>query len=88
MVLNSKKCHFICIGRDGETETFTFKDVYCKNSKEKVILGIAVDNKLNFDSHIRKLYKTSGQKLHVLSRISTFLNKDQKLVIFNAMIKS
>ena len=39
MVLNSKKCHFMCIGRDVENETFTFKDVCYKNSKEEVIWG-------------------------------------------------
>ena len=32
--------------------------------------------------------KKSGQKLNALSRIITFLNKDQKSIIFNAMIKS
>ena len=88
MVLNSKKCHFMCIGKDGENETFTFKDVCYKSSKEEVILGITIDNKLSFDSHIRKMCKTSGQKLNALSRITTFLNRDQKSIIFNAMIKS
>ena len=39
MVLNSKKCYFVCTGRDKENETFTFKDVCYKNSKEEVILG-------------------------------------------------
>ena len=45
MVLNFKKCHFKCIGRDGEIETFTFIDVCYKNSKEELILGITIDNK-------------------------------------------
>ena len=88
MVLNSKKCHFMCIGKDGENETFTFKDVCYKSSKEEVILVITIDNKLSFDSHIRKMCKKSDQKLNALSRITTFLNKDQKSIIFNAMIKS
>ena len=39
MVLNSKKCHFMCIGKDEKNETFTFKDVSYKSSKEVVILG-------------------------------------------------
>ena len=39
MVLNSKKCHFVCIGRDAENETFTCKYICSKNSKEEVILG-------------------------------------------------
>ena len=85
MVLNSKKCHFMCISKDGENETFTFKDVCYKSSKDEVILGITIDNKLSFDSHIRKMCKKSGQKLNALSRITTFLNKDQKSIIFNAM---
>ena len=88
MVLNSKKCHFMCIGKDGENEIFTFKDGCYKSSKEEAILGITTDNKLNFDSHIKKDVKKSGQKLNALSRITTFLNKDQKSIIFNAMIKS
>ena len=62
MVLNSKKCHFMCIGRGRENETFTFKNVCYKNSKEELILGIIIDNKLNFNSHIRKMCKKSGQK--------------------------
>ena len=78
MVLNSKKCHFMCIGKDGENETFTLKDVCYKNSKEEVILRITIDNKLNFESHIRKMCKKSCQKLNALSRITTFLNKDKK----------
>ena len=57
MVLNLKKCHFICIGRDVENETFTFKDVCNKNTKEEVILGTTINNKLNFDIHIKNICK-------------------------------
>ena len=67
----------MCIDKEGENEAFTFEDVCYKNSKEEVILRITIDNKLNFDSHIRKMCKNSGQKLNALSRISLFLNKDQ-----------
>ena len=66
------------IGRGGKNDIFTFKDVCYKNSKEKFILEITIDKKLNFDSHIRKMCKKSGQKLIGLSKVSTFLNKDKK----------
>ena len=33
MVLNCKKCHFMCNARGWKNETFTFKDVCYKNSK-------------------------------------------------------
>ena len=52
MVLNPKKCHFMCTGRDVENEAFTYK-----NSKDEVILGITIDNKLNFGSHTRNMCK-------------------------------
>ena len=58
----------MCIDREGENETFSFKDV---------CLGITIDNNCNFDSHI-KMCKKSGEKLNELSRISALLNKDKK----------
>ena len=79
---------FYVYWRRWENETFSFKGVCYKNSKEEAILGITIDNKLNIDSHIGKMSKTSAQKLNALSRISTFLNKDKKSIILNAMIKS
>ena len=69
MVLNSKKYHFICIGKTGKT--FTFKDVCYEISKEEAMLGINIDNKLFFDSHVKKC-KKSGQKLNALLKISSF----------------
>ena len=57
----------MCIDRDGKNVTFTFKDISYKNSKEEVILGILFMT-LNFDNHIRKMCKTSGQKLNALSQ--------------------
>ena len=78
----------MCIVRDIENETFTFKDACYKNNTEEIILGITIENKLNFDSHIRNMCKNSDQKLNALSRILLFLNKDQKRSILNVMMKS
>ena len=57
----------MCIGRDVENQTFTFKDMCYKNSKERVVLGITIDNKLNFDSYITNMCKKSVQKSNALS---------------------
>ena len=35
MVLNAGKCHFMCLGKNTENETFIFKDTIMNNSKEK-----------------------------------------------------
>ena len=66
MVLKSKKCHFMCIGRGGENKTFTFKDVCYKKNREEVIYGMTIGKKLNSDSYIRKVCKKSDQKLNAL----------------------
>ena len=54
-----------------------FENVCLENSKE-VILGITIDNKLTFDSHIKSMCRKAGQKLSALSRISPYLETDKK----------
>ena len=70
MVLNAGKCHFMCLGKNTENETFTFKDTIMSNSKEEKILGVIIDNRLTFSSHIRELCKKASEKISALSRIS------------------
>ena len=52
MILNPNKCHCMCIGKNTESDTFKFDNVCLDNSKEEVILGTTIDDKLTFDSHI------------------------------------
>ena len=39
-----------------------FKGLVMKNSKEQKILGVTIDNKLTFKSHIKNLCKKASQK--------------------------
>ena len=74
MVLNAGKCHFMCLGKNTENETFIFKDTIMNNSKEEKILGVTIDNRLTFSSHIRELCKKASHKISALSGISNQLN--------------
>ena len=58
------------------------------NSSCEKILGVNFDNKHNFNSHISKLCRKAGHKLHVLARISNFMSINQKKIIMNAFISS
>ena len=58
------------------------------NSKEEKILGVIIDNRLTFSSHIRELCKKASQKISALSRISNQLNDSEKVLLFNAVVKS
>ena len=65
-----QRFYFICLGKKTYNETFIFKDTNMNNSKEEKILGVTIDNKLTFSSHIRELCKKASQKIPLLSRIS------------------
>ena len=88
LVLNPGKCHFMCLKNNTENETFLFFNILMENSKEQIILGVTIDNKLNFKSHISELCKTSSQKIAALSRLSSYLHNSEKKLIFNSIIKS
>ena len=58
-----------------------------ENSKEEVILGITIDSKVTFDGDIKTMCQKAGQKLSALSRISPYLETDQKELLFKSMLK-
>ena len=58
-------------------------------SEEKVkLLGIYIDNRLNFDYHISQLCKKAEKKLHALTRGLKNMNISQRKLIANAFIMS
>ena len=88
MVLNARKCHFMCLGNNTENETFLFHNILMENSKEQKILGVITDNKLNFKSYVSELCKKASQKIAPLSRLSSYQHNSEKKLIFNSIIKS
>ena len=62
MVLNADKCHFMCLGKDKENETFIFNNFIFDNSNEE-------DSKLTFKSHIKILCRKAAQITGALSRL-------------------
>ena len=87
MALNAGKCNFMCLGKDTGNETFIFKGLVMKNSKEQKILGVMIDNKLNFKSHIKNLCKKALPEIGALSRLSNHPNDSQKRLVLNSIVK-
>ena len=58
-----------------------------KNSKKETFLGVIIDNKLIFDSHINRMCKKAGHKLSALSQISAFIHSNKRQILFQSMIK-
>ena len=66
------------IGRNTENGKFEFDNLLLENSKEEVVLGVTIGNKLTFDSHIKNICRKASQKLGALLRITSYLNSSKK----------
>lgn len=61
-------------------------NVVNKNSAKEKILGITIENKLNFKSNIINICTVGHQKLNVLCRISNYINSDKCKLLVNAFV--
>ena len=81
---NADKCHLITSSKTPvgiEVANMTIM------SEEKVkLLGIHIDNRLNFDYHISQLCKKAGKKLHALTRVFKYMDISQRKLIANHFI--
>ena len=75
MTLNSLRIHYMWLGKNiDNNEVLNFNNLTLKSSKEVEILGIKIDNNLDFNNHIKSICSKADQKLSVLLRISSNLN--------------
>ena len=61
-----------------------------KNSKSKKLLGVTIDNKLNFNfnEYVNKLYDKANQKANALARVSSYMNIEKRKAIMKGLINS
>ena len=79
MVLNPGKSHYMCLGKNlDDDEVLNFNNLTVKSSKEVEMFGVKIDNNLNFNNHIKSIYRKAGQKLSTMLRIPSNLNVRQK----------
>ena len=55
MVLNPEKCHYMCVGKDYVKDSLSFFEEVLGATELETVLGIKIDNKLNFENHIKFL---------------------------------
>ena len=85
--LNGDKCKLLVSNND--ENTFVVIDGHRVTGQRNVkLLGIKIDNKLNFNDHVSMIYKKASHKLHALARISPFMNKNKLRVLTKAFIES
>ena len=68
MKTNEDKCHLIV--STTEATEIQIGDYSIKNSNNEKLLGVYIDNKLNFDYHVDQLCKKANKKLRALARVT------------------
>ena len=66
MKLNDDKCHLLISNLDEEVSAIIGKELI-KGKTSVKLLGITIDNKLNFEEHVSKLCQKVSNKLHALA---------------------
>ena len=86
MKANPNKFQFMVPGKD-ETD-FSFRDITLKHETFVNLLGISVDQNLDFKIHVNNVCRKAGRQLNALRRKSKLLNQRAKTKVFHAFIQS
>ena len=54
MAFNPRKYEFMGFGKTSESEVFTYHEIQIKKATTKKLLGVIIDEHLNFKEHIEK----------------------------------
>ena len=86
MKSNSDKNHLIVT--NCEKACITIDNNLIQANTSVKLLGVTIDNKLNFDEHISKICKTVSTKLHALARVAKFMTSEKLRIIMKSFIES
>ena len=59
-----------------------------KNSTCEQLLGIKIDNTLNFDTHVKGLFKKANKKLRALTRATPYMSLEKKKLLMNSFFNA
>ena len=86
---NSGKFQSILLSRHNiETFNINIGDHIISRNNTLKILGITLDEKLNFNEHIRNICQTSSRQINALRRISKFLNQQCREKVYKSFINA
>ena len=87
---NPEKFQAIVVSKKKNDESITFNigDTNIRSEKCVKLLGVTVDSKLNFDSHIQNLCLKISRQINVLSRIAKYLTLEGRKTIYYSFIMS
>ena len=73
--MNADKCKLLITKHDGDV-SINVDGHIIQAKKSVILLGITIDNNLDFNEHISKLCKKVSLKINALARVAHFMNKE------------
>ena len=88
MKLNTDKCHLLIAGKRSEHIYAKIGNDNIWESKEERLLGVTIDKRLKFDTHITGLCKMAHNKLSALIRYSGILSFEKRRTLMKSFVES
>lgn len=91
MKVNPSKFQCIIFGKqatDCEDHVVRINDTDIIPQTTVKLLGVTVDQQLNFSHHIHELCSKAGRKMNVIARLSSILDREAKLLLYNSFVLS
>ena len=91
MIVNPDKFQAIIVNK--QRQDYTNEQITVENHQIDVVssvelLGIEIDDKLNFNNHIRTICRRASNQLNALIRLRNFLNFEEKKILINSYFMS
>ena len=84
LLSNAEKIHLILSAkRNLEIKGSSYS---IRNEDSVKLLGIHINNNLNFDYHVSQLCKKASRKLHALARIAKYMNINKQRMLMKAFV--
>ena len=83
---NSDKCHFITSKQT--CMNLKIGNINIENNTCEKLVGVKVDNKLNFNENLDGIIKKASRKVNTLSRIFPFIDLTKKSLLINSFFSS
>ena len=86
MKANPGKSHILL--RNKKTAKVKINNVVLTSSVEEKLLGITLDSELKFEKHITDICNKASQKIHVLSRITSYMSLNKQRLLMKTLVES
>ena len=88
MMANPGKFQFMILSKNTINKSITISNKTIESSKSVKLLGLIIDNKLNFGTHINNICKVASAKIKGLGGIRSRLNLSRAKILYNSFILS